>query len=190
MRKILTSLAAAAVLVAGAFVAASVVGSSALAQETGDEAPTVTRHAGLLADALGELVDEDVISQAQADAVQGRVELKAEERREEFGEMRPGHGRRGPGGFEKGPMLFGSDAFEDGVLDADELAELPDDHPFLDPEGPFAGFLEDGQLTLDELREALESGEFGLRSRGFRGFGEGHRSFGSDTPSDAAATGA
>lgn len=184
MRKILTSLAAAAVLVAGAFIAASVVGSSAFAQESGDEAPTVTRHASLLADALGELIDEDVISQEQADAVQERVELKAEERREEFGEMRPGRGRRGSGGF------LGSDVFEDGVLDADELAELPDDHPFLDPEGPFAAYLDDGQLTHEELHEALENGDFGFRGRGFRGHGGGFGPFGSDTSDDAASTSA
>lgn len=46
-----------------------------------------------------------------------------------------------------------AEMLEDGVIDAGELAELPDDHPLKDPNGPAAGFLEDGELSVDELRE-------------------------------------
>jgi hypothetical protein len=190
MRKILTSLAAAVVLVAGAFVAATVVDAAAVAQESDTDTPTVTRHGALLADALSELVDEEVISQDQADAVQERVEQKAEERRqeliEEFGE-RPFRGRGGFGHFHGGPGLA-PEAFEDGVLDADELAALPEDHPLRDPEGPLAEYLDDGQLTLDELREAHENGELEHQGRHFRGPGRGFGPFGGDTTPDAEAS--
>lgn len=39
------------------------------------------------------------------------------------------------------------------MITADELSQLPDDHPFNDPDGPFADALADGQLTRDELAE-------------------------------------
>jgi hypothetical protein len=45
---------------------------------------------------------------------------------------------------------------EDGVIDATELAELPDDHPLKDPDGPAADFLADGELTEDELKQLGE----------------------------------
>lgn len=166
MRKILTSLAAAGVLVAGALVAVAIVDSSVSAQEGETDTPTVVRHTELLADALGELVDEGVISQAQADAVRERVQTKAEAHRQEMAERLgelPHFGRRGHGFHFEG--FVDPDVFDDGVLDADELAELSEDHPLRDPEGPFAEFLDDGELTLEELREAHGATRF-------RGFGE------------------
>ena len=169
MRKIFTSLAAAGVLVAGAFVAVTLVGSAALAQETEDTS-VVTRHGNLLADALAELVDEDVLSQDQADAVQDRIELKVEEHREQFGEFDRPRGHRGPGDFGLKHLFIGPDLLDDGVLDADELATLPEDHPLFDPEGPIAEYLDDGELTLEELKSAFENGEF--LGRGFSGFGK------------------
>ena len=46
-----------------------------------------------------------------------------------------------------------AEMLEDGVIDAAELAELPEGHPLADPEGPAAEYLDDGQLTEDELAE-------------------------------------
>jgi hypothetical protein len=39
------------------------------------------------------------------------------------------------------------------VIDSDEIAELPDDHPLKDPNGPAAKYLGDDQLTKEELQE-------------------------------------
>ena len=46
-----------------------------------------------------------------------------------------------------------AEMLEDGVIDATELAELPEGHPLADPQGPAADYLDDGQLTEDELAE-------------------------------------
>ena len=40
---------------------------------------------------------------------------------------------------------------EDDVISGDELAQLPEDHPMRDEDGPFADALADGQITKDEL---------------------------------------
>ncbi|MFB3099394.1 MAG: hypothetical protein ACE1ZX_05090, partial [Acidimicrobiia bacterium] len=55
----------------------------------------------------------------------------------------------------------------DGVIDAAEIAALPDDHPLKDPNGPAAEYLDDGQLTADEmsqLREELHAKKGGTES--------------------------
>lgn len=201
MRKIWTSLGAAGVLVAAAIVAVAVVGTMAVAQEgqgedSVDQDRPVRRHAAILDEALAELVDEGVIDEAIADQVRERMKLKAQERRAEFGgEFRPGrrHALRHLLDFAERHPLSG--ALEDGVIDADELAELFEEHPFLDPDGPFARFLdeslEDGQVTteeieegLAELRESLEGRMFDFRRRAFRGF----ERFGTDSAPDAEET--
>ncbi len=41
-----------------------------------------------------------------------------------------------------------------GVLTTEDLAQLPEGATLANPDGPAAGFLEDGELTVDELREA------------------------------------
>jgi hypothetical protein len=46
-----------------------------------------------------------------------------------------------------------AEMLEDGVIDAAELAELPEGHPLADPDGPAADYLDDGELTADELAE-------------------------------------
>lgn len=43
---------------------------------------------------------------------------------------------------------------DDGVIDSDELAQLPEESVFRDPDGAVAAAVEDGQLTETELREA------------------------------------
>ena len=158
MRKILAALAASGVLVAGAFTAVTITDSgTAFAQEATDESSTeapVRPHKGEIMDeVLSDLVAGDVISQDQADQIKAAFEAKAEELREQFGDRDK---RRGPGfrdGFRRG-FNFGG-LLEDGVIDADELAELGPDHPLNDPDGPAADYLEGG-LTTEELREIGE----------------------------------
>jgi hypothetical protein len=50
------------------------------------------------------------------------------------------------------------------VIDADELAQLPEGSPLTDPEGPAAPYLEDGQITQEELDELMAD----LQAEGFR----------------------
>ena len=138
-------------LVAGAFTAAAVTGGTALAQEdttaAEDARPRPPARAEVLAEVLGGLVSDGTITQAQADAVTEALEAKAAEIREEFPNRRHRDFRRG---FRLGGLLA------DGEITADELAELPDDHPLKDPDGPAAEYLEDGRLTQDELRQLHE----------------------------------
>lgn len=156
MRKTLTALLAALVLVAGAFVATAIVGGAATAQEdqsTDQERPDVPNRGEIVEDVLGDFVADGTLSQAEADAIAAALVARAEEVREEirqWHEENPGSGRFGRG-FKRGFHLGG--LLEDGVIDSDELAELPDDHPLKDPDGPAAEYLDDGQLTTDELHE-------------------------------------
>ncbi|MFQ5554188.1 MAG: hypothetical protein ACE5GC_02310 [Acidimicrobiia bacterium] len=157
MRKIVAALAAAGVLVAGAFTATVVVGGTATAQDATDEppgleAPERPKRGAILEGVLEGLVADGVITNDQAEQIVAALQEKAAELREEFGDrpLRRGRGfHPGPGrGFGPGSALL-----EDGVIDADELAGLPDDHPFNDPDGPAAAYLDDGELTSDELRQ-------------------------------------
>lgn len=61
---------------------------------------------------------------------------------------------------------------DDGVLSSDEIAQLPEPHPFTD-DGPFAAALSDGQLTQEELDAAKphRGGRSGFGHRGGAGFG-------------------
>ncbi len=154
MRRIVAALAAAAVIVAGAFTATLVGGGAASAQDAPDdaaslEAPERPQRGAVLDAVLDDLVGDGVITSDQAAQITAAVEERVAELREEFGD-RPF--RRGPGfrrGF--GPGIAGM--LEDGVIDAGELAELPEDHPLNDPDGPAAAYLEDGELTVEELRQ-------------------------------------
>jgi len=158
MKKIFVSITAAGVLVAGAFAASTIVDGPALAQvgETtqAEERPDFARPGDILDEVLADLVADGTLDQGQADAVQSTVEAKHEKVRaqvEEWREENPGRFERG---FRRGFAMGG--LLEDGVIDAAELAELPDDHPFNDPDGPAAEFLADGQLTEDELNQIGE----------------------------------
>lgn len=178
MKKILASLAAASLLVAGGVTTAVVSGGSvATAQEAPGETPgtstdeTRTRpdKGAILDEVLDQLVTDGVIDSDQATAVKDALTSKAEELRANRPER--GH-HRGPGNG------IGRELLEDGVISADELAELPEGHPLTDPDGPFGEYLEDGQITQDELEEARAQLEEqfgdGFRGRrGFRGFGPG-----------------
>ena len=136
-------------LVAGVGVTTAVVSSPglAVAQEEGTEAPQEPgrhhRTGGLFAG----LVENGVLDDAEVAAVQEALQALREAAAEENGFE--GRERRHPvrAGYRLHELL------EDGVLDADEIADLPEDSPVLDPDGPFAPYLEDGQLTTDELGE-------------------------------------
>lgn len=159
MSKTLTALLAALVLVAGAFAANAISSGGAIAQTNEDEStdqvrPEFPKGGEILEEALAELVATNVITQAQADAITEAVGAKAAEVREQkqqWLEDNPGHRR---GDFKRGFRLGGF--LEDGVIDADELAELPDDHPLRDPNGPAGPYLSDGQLTQQELEQIRE----------------------------------
>ena len=187
MRKILTSLIAAGVLV-GAGVSYALLSPPVVASAQGDEdtATTVVEDpdtesetddttggttderrgphrgfgpfgGGLVDDVLDDLVADGTITQAQADAISEAMEARRDELKSQRGEGFPGRGfghRGGPGGF-GGPGL--GSLLDDGVIESDELAELPEDHPLLDADGPAAPYLEDGELTMDELEELHET---------------------------------
>jgi hypothetical protein len=177
MKKILVSLAAAGALVIGVAATSVLTSSGADAQEapTDDETTTeVERPArgAAVQEVLDELVASGDITQDQADTIAAALE----EKRAELEANRPDHHHRR--GFRHGFHLRG--LLEDGVIDADELAALPEDHPFNDPDGPFADVAADGELTQDEIQSVIEQ----LREDGElppgRGFGRG---FGAETPS-------
>ncbi len=149
MRKFIASLAAGGVLVAGAFVATTLSNGAAQAQEADDEVATETmapEPGAVLTGVLDELVADGVITQSQADAV---AEALAE-KREELG-VRP-HVRR----HFRHLIADVRALLADGVISADEIAELQDGHPFKNEDGPFAELLEDGQITQDEWDAFVE----------------------------------
>ena len=96
------------------------------------------RHGAILEDVLADLVEDGTISESQADAIVEALTEKAEELAAEAEELRE--------------MI--ESFLEDDVITSDELAQLPEQHPFNNPEGPFADELEDGELTRDELQDA------------------------------------
>jgi hypothetical protein len=159
MKKIFVSIAAAGVLVAGAFIASTFVDGTALAQTAEvpaaevpvDERPDIPMPGDILDEVLGDLVADGTLDQGEADAVKAALEARHEEARAQHDEWRednPGRFERGVRrGFAMGGIL------EDGVIDAGELAELPDDHPLKDPNGPAAEFLGDGEISKDELSQ-------------------------------------
>ena len=161
MKRIIAAAAAAGVLVAGAFVASTVTTGTASAQtlevqttsDEGSESPERGEH---LEEVLGELVADGTLTQTQADAVQEALvekheELKAEReaRKEERQAARE----------EVKAML------DDDVIDSSELAELGEDHPFNDPDGPFAEVAADGEITKDELQELRKEHRMDRRAK-------------------------
>ena len=175
MKKIFVSITAAGVLVAGAFAASTIVGTPAEAQvaanaaiETDEvEVPARPGSAGpgaILDEVLGDLVADGTLDQGEADAVKAALEAKHAEVRAEMEAWRDENPGRFERGFKRGFGMGGM--LEDGVIDAAELAELPDDHPLKDADGPAAEYLADGQLTEAELKAMGE--EFHQRRGGDR----------------------
>lgn len=152
MRKIVTAAIAGALVVGAAFTATAIGGGPAEAQEEDDTAATgewvrPQWHPGkLLEEVLDGLVADGTLTEAQATAVIDAVEAKAAEVREEHPLAR--HPFRL--GLRLGALL------DDGVITAEELAELPDGHPLADPDGPAAEYLDDGEITADEFRQLMQ----------------------------------
>ncbi|MEA3501489.1 MAG: hypothetical protein U9R47_01835, partial [Actinomycetota bacterium] len=140
MKKIFVSIAAAGVLVAGAFAASTVIDGPALAQTTevpaaeapGDERPDIPTPGDILDEVLGDLVADGTLDRGEADAVKSALESRHEEVRAQLDEWRADNPGRFKRGFHRGFAMGG--ILEDGVIDADELAELPDGHPLKDPD--------------------------------------------------------
>lgn len=148
MKKFIASLAAAGVLVVGAFVATTITSTEASAQTAQTEDSTqVTRDGGrpqpgsVLGNVLDELVEDETLTQAQADAVKAAMADKREEFKEKRGERREQREQR---------RAQIEEWLSDGVISADELAELSADSRLLADDGPLAEALEDGQITQEE----------------------------------------
>jgi hypothetical protein len=153
MKKVLASMAAAGVLVTGAFVASAITDGPASAQVpdttvADDAAPGDPGMAGPLEEVLDGLVADGTLSQAQADEVESRLRAAHEERSEVRMERREER---------RADRQQIREFLEDDVIDGDELAQLGDDHPFNDPDGPFADAASDGQITREELRELRDA---------------------------------
>ncbi len=110
-----------------------------------------------LSDVLAELVEDQTITSAQADAIIAAVESK----RAEFVAARA----------EMKELL--ATFWEDEVLTAEEIAQLPNAERFTAEDSPFADALADGEITKDELAEKKGRAWGGRRSRG--GDHGGHR---------------
>ena len=162
MKKIIASLAAAGVLVAGAFVATSVTPAPADAQtvtDTETEAAVEDTRSGALDEVLADLVAAGTINQAQADAVNDAMQAKHDELKAEREARR--EERQADRELIQGFL-------EDDVISSDELAQLGEDHPFNDPDGRFADAAADGEITRDELQE-LRPGRRNRRGTGGSG---------------------
>jgi hypothetical protein len=153
MKKIIASLAATGILVAGAFAASTITSSQASAQT--DESPAITDEvsrpspAGILDQVLGDLVEDGTLEQSQADAVKNGLEAKRDEVKERIGDRRDRRAHRQE-------MRENIEAWlEDGVITADELDELEVELP-IHEDGPLTEALKDGQITQAEWDAFLQ----------------------------------
>lgn len=136
--KIIAAAVAGALLVgAGLVTAALGAPSIASAQEESTDSDDWEGHRGFtfLSEVLADLVEEGTIDQSDADAILAAAAEKAEEIWAERNELRE--------------LIH--DMLEDGVITESEAEQLPDDHPFLGER--FDEAWEDGELTVDEIRE-------------------------------------
>jgi hypothetical protein len=146
MRNKIVAVAVAGGLVLGTGIFAVLVVDSGVAfasDETdfasgGDSDRPHHRHRAILEEVLEDLVASGTIDQDQVDAITEALVAKAESLRAERDEVRD--------------LIEGF--LDDDVITEDELAQLPDDHPFNNPDGRPAGALEDGQLTRAEIEQA------------------------------------
>jgi Spy/CpxP family protein refolding chaperone len=153
MKKVIASIAAAGVLVVGAF-AASTITTSEVSAQTDDTAAVTDEvrrpHPGVILDqVLGDLVEDGTLNQDQADAVKDGLEAKRDDMKEKYGDREDRRERRGEMREQIQSWL------EDGVITAEELAELPFDLPRSE-DGPLAEALEDGQITQAEWDAFVE----------------------------------
>ena len=103
----------------------------------GSEHRSRYERAGLLEQVLEDLVEGETITQEQSDAIVAALE----EKRAEVLEAR------------RTARAHLESFLEDDVLTSEEIAELPFAARLTDPDGPFAGALEDGQITKEELED-------------------------------------
>jgi hypothetical protein len=150
MKKLIATTAAAGILVAGVFVASNVTAAPASAQTAGtptvesSERPDRPDRGQIFDDVMDGLVADGTIDQGQADAIRDAFSDKRAEIGEEFG-PRPDRGR----GFQRGALRG---LMADGVITAEEIAALPEDHPLRTGDSPLSELLEDdGQITQDEF---------------------------------------
>lgn len=152
MRRIIAALAAGSLLL-GAVLVAGVVASGAATAQQVDETTEATdrppRRGQLLESVLDDLVTQLTITEAQANAIMDAVDAKIEEIEEQYPEAHNRVHRGARRGFIRGLL-------EDGVISAEELAELPEGNPLTDPDGPAAAYLGDGQITEEEWQELVD----------------------------------
>jgi polyhydroxyalkanoate synthesis regulator phasin len=147
MKQIIASVAAAGILVVGAFAASTITSSEASAQT--DDVTVVTDevarpHPGAIVDdVLDDLVEKGTLRQDQADAVKDGLAAKHEELKEKFGDRRDRRAHRQEMREQVEAWLA------DGVITADELTELDVELPIFE-DGPLAEALEDGEITQAE----------------------------------------
>ena len=109
------------------------------------------RHGAVLEEVLDDLVAAGEITQEQAESIIESLASKAEEARatrEANGLIPPRSGQLRRGAW-LGALL------DDGGIDQAEYDGLPDNHPL--KQSDVSQYLEDGVITLDELREIRES---------------------------------
>ena len=111
-----------------------------------------------LASVLEDLVGDGTITRQQADAIITAVEEKRSAARATRQEVK---------------ALLAS-FWDDGVLTADEIAQLPNADRITAADGPLADALADGQVTREGVKEirgdfTVRLGHYGGPERGFRG---------------------
>lgn len=99
----------------------------------------------LLDEVLAELVTAGTITQDQSDAIAEALTTRAEERRAEFEAERDAM---------RAMWMQIKGFLDDGVISADEIAQLPADNPFTN----LSEILADGQVTLEELQSVAPFG--------------------------------
>lgn len=167
MKKPIAILAASGLIALGGVAATSAASDPAPAPAT--SAVTVTAENGsretILTDVLKSLVTDGTITQAQSDKIVSTLDAKRTELR----------------AAREAARAQMKEFLADGVISADELAKLPADSPLRS----LGSILDDGQITIDELRSLRGAGGFGGRGHG-HGFGGGPLG-GDDAPAASSA---